>query len=38
MRADDAADALLDLPQERRMSVLQQLPDPQQKRITALLG
>jgi CBS domain-containing protein len=38
MRADDAADALLDLPQERRMSVLRQLPDPQQKRITALLS
>ncbi|HEX7589487.1 MAG TPA: hypothetical protein VF362_00725, partial [Demequinaceae bacterium] len=38
MRADDAADALLDLPQERRMGVLRQLPDPQRKKISALLG
>ncbi|MFK5160067.1 magnesium transporter MgtE N-terminal domain-containing protein [Propionibacterium freudenreichii] len=38
MRADDAADALLDLPQERRMAVLRGMPDAQQKKITALLG
>jgi Mg/Co/Ni transporter MgtE len=38
MRADDAADALLDLPQERRMSVLRHLPDAQRKKISALLG
>ena len=38
MRADDAADALLDLPQERRMSVLRQLSDTERKKITALLG
>jgi CBS domain-containing protein len=38
MRADDAADALLDLPQERRMGVLRQLPDTQRKKISALLG
>jgi hypothetical protein len=38
MRADDAADALLDLPQERRMSVLRQVAGPQRKKISALLG
>ncbi|QZN87822.1 CBS domain-containing protein (plasmid) [Cellulomonas sp. C5510] len=38
MRADDAADALLDLPQERRLSVLGLLPDIQRQKITVLLG
>ncbi|WP_377107179.1 magnesium transporter MgtE N-terminal domain-containing protein [Propionicimonas sp. T2.31MG-18] len=38
MRADDAADALQDLPQERRLNVLHQLPEAQKKKITALLG
>lgn len=38
MRADDAADALLDLPQERRLTVLGLLPDIQRQKITVLLG
>ena len=38
MSADDAADALLDLPQARRRPVLDALPGPQRDRITALLG
>lgn len=38
MRADDAADALLDLPQERRLTVLGLLPDVQRQKITVLLG
>jgi CBS domain-containing protein len=38
MRSDDAADALLDLPQERRQPVLDLLPDLQKKKITILLG
>lgn len=38
MRSDDAADALLDLPQERRQAVLELLPDIQRQKITILLG
>ena len=38
MRADDAADALLDLPQDRRLAVLAQLPDVSRQKITVLLG
>ena len=38
MRADDAADALLDLPQDRRLAVLGLLPDIQRQKITVLLG
>jgi len=38
MRSDDAADALLDLPQERRQPVLDLLPDLQRQKITILLG
>jgi CBS domain-containing protein len=38
MRADDAADALLDLPQDRRRAVLDLLPDIQRQKITILLG
>jgi CBS domain-containing protein len=38
MRSDDAADAILDLPQERRMSVLNLLPAIARQKITILLG
>lgn len=38
MRSDDAADAILDLPQERRQGVLNLLPDLARGRITILLG
>jgi hypothetical protein len=38
MRADDAADAIADLPQDRRQAVLGALPEPQRSRILTLLG
>jgi CBS domain-containing protein len=38
MRADDAADALMDLPQERRQPVLDLLPAGQRVKVTTLLG
>ena len=38
MRSDDAADALLDLPQDRRRAVLSLLPPTQREKITILLG
>lgn len=38
MNADDAADALTELPQDRRRPVLNALPDPQRRQLTALLG
>lgn len=38
MRADDAADAVMDLPQERRKAVLAFLPAPQHVKVMALLG
>ncbi|WP_138444176.1 magnesium transporter MgtE N-terminal domain-containing protein [Sinomonas susongensis] len=38
MQADDAADALMDLPQERRIPVLEALPEPQRSRVHRLLG
>jgi CBS domain-containing protein len=38
MRADDAADAIADLPQDRRKPVLELLPAGQQAKVTALLG
>ena len=38
MQADDAADAIMDLPQERRMPVLGLLPEPQHSRVHRLLG
>ena len=38
MRADDAADALMELPQERRLPVLEQLPDAQRAKVKTLLG
>ncbi|WP_415856731.1 magnesium transporter MgtE N-terminal domain-containing protein [Sinomonas sp. G460-2] len=38
MQADDAADALMDLPQERRKSVLNRLPEPQRATVHRLLG
>lgn len=38
MRADDAADAIMDLPQKRRLPVLDLLPDPHRTRVRALLG
>ncbi|NMI02313.1 magnesium transporter [Pseudonocardia sp. K10HN5] len=38
MRADDAADAINDLPQERRQAVLELLPTGQRAKVTALLG
>jgi CBS domain-containing protein/sporulation protein YlmC with PRC-barrel domain len=38
MRADDAADAVMDLPQERRQAVLELLPEPQRAKVLALLG
>jgi Mg/Co/Ni transporter MgtE len=38
MRADDAADAIADLPQHRRQPVLDLLPSGQRTKVTALLG
>ena len=38
MRADDAADALMELPQERRLPVLEQLPDAHRAKVKTLLG
>lgn len=38
MRADDAADAVMDLPQARRAPVLELLPDPQKTKVMTLLG
>ena len=38
MQADDAADALMDLPQERRVPVLDLLPEPQRALVHRLLG
>ena len=38
MRADDAADAVMELPQERRLDVLDQLPDAQRLKVRTLLG
>lgn len=38
MRADDAADAVMDLPQRRRQAVLDRLPDAQKTKIMTLLG
>ncbi|HAN25214.1 MAG: magnesium transporter [Microbacterium sp.] len=38
MRADDAADAILDLPQQRRQAVLDLLPTAQRSPILRLLG
>jgi Mg/Co/Ni transporter MgtE len=38
MQADDAADALMDLPQERRAPVLDALPEPQRTDVHRLLG
>lgn len=38
MRADDAADAIADLPQQRRQPVLELLPTRQRTKVTALLG
>jgi CBS domain-containing protein len=38
MRADDAADAIADLPQDRRQPVLELLPAGHRAKVTALLG
>ena len=38
MRADDAADAVMDLAQERRQSVLNLLPEAQKTKVLTLLG
>ena len=38
MRADDAADAVMDLPQSRRTVVLNHLPEAKSRKIFALLG
>ena len=38
MRGDDVADAIMDLPQERRRKVLDLLPPAQSAKVTALLG
>ena len=38
MRGDDVADAIMDLPQERRQSVLGLLPPAQNAKVMALLG
>lgn len=38
MRADDAADAVMDLPHERRQAVLDLLPEPHHGKVLALLG
>lgn len=38
MRADDAADAVMELPQNRRQTVLDLLPPPQKHKVLTLLG
>lgn len=38
MRADDAADAVMDLPQRRRQTVLDLLPEAQKTKVMTLLG
>lgn len=38
MRADDAADAVMDLAQDRRMGVIDLLPEAQKAKVVALLG
>jgi CBS-domain-containing membrane protein len=38
MRADDAADALMDLPQERRVPVLEHMPAGAARKLRSLLG
>ncbi|BCT78286.1 hypothetical protein SCMU_41280 [Sinomonas cyclohexanicum] len=38
MQTDDAADALMDLPQERRLTVLNAMPEPQRTAVHRLLG
>lgn len=38
MRADDAADAVMTLPQDRRRAILDLLPAPQGKKVMTLLG
>ena len=38
MRADDAADAIMELPQDRRQTVLNLLPEPQNRKVLTLLG
>lgn len=38
MRSDDVADAIMDLPQERRRKILDLLPKPQSTKVLALLG
>ena len=38
MRADDAADAVMDLPQDRRQIVLDLLPEPHRAKVRTLLG
>ena len=38
MRSDDAADAVMDLPQRRRQAVLELLPEAQRTKIMTLLG
>lgn len=38
MRADDAADAVMELAQERRQAVLDLLPEPERKKVMTLLG
>lgn len=38
MGADDAADAVADLPQQRRQAVLDLLPNPHRRKVLALLG
>jgi len=38
MRADDAADAITDLPQDRRQAVLDLLNEPQRVKVMSLLG
>ena len=38
MRTDDAADAIMDLPQDRRQSIVELLPEGQKTKILMLLG
>lgn len=38
MRADDAADAIVELPQRRRQPVIDQLPPPQRAKVLTLMG
>ncbi|MBV9820639.1 MAG: magnesium transporter, partial [Actinobacteria bacterium] len=38
MRADDAADAVMELPQDKRLPVLENLPEPQRTKVRTLLG